>query len=101
MANPTCPQCNGTRQMVALVCGKHCEEKIIVCSLCKGAGWVTPTRDRWYTTGRMLRAARLDRGLTLRGAALALSLSPTELSRLEQGLGDPTSILDMLLEVRP
>ena len=63
-----------------------------VCPMCKGRGQL-PSRDvLWKQRGRVLRAERESRGLSLGKAAAALGINKSNLSNMENGKISPRNV---------
>lgn len=81
-----CPECQGRKQSFAHVCGGPTPGfQTVKCMLCDGLGWVSLKRVEWHAAGEAMREDRVKRGVTLRGEAKRLGISPSELSDREWG----------------
>lgn len=90
-----CPTCGGSGRSIAIVCGPkhHCAPMPVPCHSCNGTGTVSEQRQQWWEKGRMLRLARLGLDKSHRELAAVLGVKPTDISRAEAGLVDPTALL--------
>lgn len=84
-----CPTCKGERQSFVFVntgldSSQHYSE-IRQCDRCMGAGYVSKAVIDAIENGKRLRKARVDRGLTLREAALQEGVSVATISKREYG----------------
>lgn len=86
----TCPECRGTPQHVAVMCGPNgCRETIQACDFCGGLGIVEVEVADRYRRGRAMRKERVHKlGLTQEQYASILGgLSARELNDIECGRG--------------
>jgi hypothetical protein len=65
------------------------------CDVCTGAGKVTAERLQRWQHGRTLREIRLRRGVGLNEAAQMMGISAGDLSRIERGVMDPDTKLEL------
>lgn len=96
MTQHRCPACEGVPPSPVLAfintgedASKHRQELLTVqCNVCNGAGRVSDDILRRFNRGRDLRTARVAAGISLKEAADALGVSPSELSAYEHGYAD-------------
>lgn len=86
MSKIICPDCQGTKITRAhLQTSRGCKWREFPCFTCDGTGSISEKHAASIIEGKRLRENRLSRGMTLRMEAERLGISPTELSRREQG----------------
>jgi Helix-turn-helix len=88
MGTETCPQCEGTPQNVAVMCGPDgCRETIRACEFCGGLGIVEVEAAERYRKGRALREERVHKlGLTQEQYARIIGgISAREVDDIERG----------------
>lgn len=61
------------------------------CSRCDGTGQMPAIHVEWMKTGEEMKRERLSRNMTLRAEAVRRGMSPSELSKMEQGIVEPVS----------
>ncbi len=91
MGSETCPQCQGSPQHIAVMCGPNgCRETIRACEFCGGLGIVEIEAADRYRRGRALRHERVHKlGLTQEQYARTLGgISARELNDIECGRTD-------------
>ena len=97
----TCPECDGSPQHVAIICGPQgCRETIRACDFCGGLGIVEVEAADRYRRGQALRQLRVHkRQLTQKALAHILGISPYLLNDIECGRADmPNTVDSRLLE---
>jgi hypothetical protein len=92
----TCPACNGEPNRPSVYfatvrrpdgsLGSESGVKVFGCALCDSTGSVTAEVEARYRRGRAMREARIEEGKSLREKAAEIGVSPSFLSRAEQGL---------------
>ena len=90
-----CTSCDGFGKHYSRPIYRKGEVKIIElpCELCKGTGKIKDKQIEWILQGTKLKTYRLwDKGLTLREAAKALNIDPSNLSKMERGIIKPRNI---------
>jgi len=95
----TCPQCDGSPQHVAIICGlQGCRETICACDFCAGLGIVKVEAADRYRWGQALRQIRVHKHhLTQKGLAYILGISPQLLNNIECGQADMPDTVDLRL----
>jgi hypothetical protein len=91
----TCPKCSGCGKLLGMFPvyaeGVPAEKRRPVielrCPPCDGTGMVSQERLRTMEIGREISALRRAAGVGLRESSNLLPMSPSDLSRIEQGLG--------------
>jgi len=85
----TCPQCEGSPQHTAIMCGPTgCRETVQSCNFCGGMGIVgIEAADRWRK-GRVLRDERVKAGLSPAEGAAIRGLTVFEQNEIENGRAD-------------
>lgn len=91
-----CPSCNGTGTARGFMCGNGRLVTSWPCDRCGATGQITDEQAAQITEGAKVRAARMERGLTLRAAAKALGISAVELSDAERGRTDTAGMIERL-----
>jgi hypothetical protein len=86
MVMVVCPSCRGAKAGYGIACSdRGCRAGEIACDFCKGEGQVSSEAgERWHK-GRVLRDARVKRGLTLFEEAAILGIEPIVLNDIEHG----------------
>jgi DNA-binding XRE family transcriptional regulator len=89
-ATATCPECRGTPEHAAIICGSDgCRETVRTCDFCGGFGIVALDAAERYRKGRALRQHRVHKlGLTQEQLAHRLGISPMLLNHVECGRAD-------------
>ena len=64
----------------------------IKCSMCGGTGKITGQKSEWHQIGRRFYEARVARAESVRECANRLGIRPAELSAMEHGRSDPSSL---------
>ena len=97
MERVICQTCQGSKQLQPVFVSY--EEgysgppvQFLPCYMCNGEGSIDANRMRWIEHGEGLRAARLERELTLRAFSEAKGMSVVEISRIERGEVDNLAI---------
>lgn len=84
-----CPDCKGKRSSFVFVNtgldSSHHYSEVRKCNRCLGAGYVSQDVINAIKQGKQLRKQRIDKGLTLREAALAEGVSVSFVSQRELG----------------
>ena len=85
-----CPSCGGRGSGYSIVCGERngrrfSESRVTDCSVCKGAGIITPEKAAAIAEGERRREDRLGRGLSQREEAARLGMDVALLSKIENG----------------
>jgi hypothetical protein len=91
----TCPKCGGEGKLLGLfpvyAAGVPVERRKpvieLMCPQCNGGGMVSQERLRTMEIGREISALRREAGVGLRESSNLLPMSPSDISRIEQGLG--------------
>lgn len=83
-----CPGCDGSGKLMAFVDGpKFSGLRQVICSCCRGDGTISTEHADRIRKGKEMRDTRVAQRRSLREAARARGISPTELSRIERGDG--------------
>jgi hypothetical protein len=100
-----CPDCAGSGQREPLVVikrilmgGRPDYEIRNGCRFCGNVGVVPEAKAMWYTAGRALRAARVDRDESLAACAKRIRMNIAVLEDAERGLTDPARALPCAAE---
>lgn len=64
----------------------------MLCALCRGTGLVSEQTGEWLQIGTVHRLARVRREESIRECAQRLGLTASQLSGMEHGRADPSSL---------
>lgn len=88
MNNIECPKCHGDGKLLFVF-----QPGSLKCRLCDGSGKISEEQARWVKAGRAHRNLRVGRNQSLKVRAQQLGIRMMELSEMENGYKDPSSLL--------
>lgn len=85
-----CPDCEQGQVFAHVNRGAHGSGfQMIDCLRCKGTAQVPAEMIRWIVEGRVLKADRISRDMTLSAEAARRGMTPAQLSAMEHGRTEP------------
>ena len=80
-----CPQCEGAREIIRLLCIPCSEDATIPCPDCDGTGIVSDEHPQWLIEGQALKQRRIAAKITARKLAKVLGIDASDLSKMQRG----------------
>ena len=100
MADIKCPDCNGSKQIIAAFVDGYKDGKRwsghnmpMTCFRCKGTGSVPEEMLKWIKHGKILKESRMNPYRNQREEARRRNITPSELSKMEMGYINNTHLL--------